>query len=115
MKKNIISVLIVLLVVIALPSCKKLEESYTSGTEQMTADQLFDQGKYEEAIKEYQKAIDTDADGVLHLKLARAYEKIGKIELALENYKIAKEISDFLTNDANNKIEELEKIKEIQN
>lgn len=90
---------------IAFPGCQKVEDSYISGTEQMLADELYREGKYEKALNMYKKAIKEDSDGILYLKVGKTYEQLGNMELAKENYLKAEEKANFLKDEVGKKLD----------
>lgn len=107
--------LVLFLGVIAFPGCQKVEDSYISGTEQMLADELYREGKYEKAIKLYEKAINEDADGILYLKLGKAYEMVGQPEKAKASFLKAEERANFLKEEVAKKLESMDQpVQEVQ-
>lgn len=102
-----IIIISVLLSMIVVSSCTNVEKSFESGVTQTVGDGYLDEGKYQEAAEYFEKAIKEDSDGILHYKLAQAYEKMGKKELAIEQLEKAKERADFLSSEVDKKLKEL--------
>lgn len=114
MKRLAMASLILFATVLLLPACQKVEESYDSVTAQIHADQCFNNGEYEQAIKLYEKAISIDSDGILYYKLAKAYEKVGNEKMAVENLKKAEQKARFLHQEVTKKITEIDPEAEVK-